>query len=167
MSKLSIFASLFILFELYVIITTANEISYNVFVDVNVYYPAFQCGYYLQQSLNMLFESLSLPIVDKCIGVEYINNGLTFYQSQQCVKIIDKNQYNIKAEHELQELLEQISKFISIFNGAFSNCTITVNQQDQKITGQKKMFLLIYYGMDKFVLVLRPPVVLHPKCLGS
>ena len=63
-----------------------NETSYNVFVDVNVHYPSFKCGYHLPRSLNMLSESLSLPTADKCIGVENINNGVTFYQSQQCVK---------------------------------------------------------------------------------
>ena len=50
-----------------------NETSYNFFVDVNVYYPSFECGYYLPQSLNMLSESLSLPTADKCIGVENIS----------------------------------------------------------------------------------------------
>ena len=135
MSKFSIFPSLFIFFELYVIITTANKTSSSVFVDVNVYYPSFECGYHLPQSLNMLSESLSLPTVDKCIGVEYINNGVTFYQSQQCVEIIDKDQHNIIAENELQEELEQISKFISIFNNAFSNCTQVFKQNSSALSG--------------------------------
>ena len=135
MSKFLIFPSLFIFFELYVIITTANGTSSNVFVDVNVYYPSFECGYHLPQSLNMLSESLSLPTVDKCIGVEYINNGVTFYQSQQCVKIIDKDQHDIIVENELQEELEQISKFISNFNNAFSNCTQVFKQNSSALSG--------------------------------
>ena len=59
----------------------------------------------------MLSETLSLPVVDNCIGVKYINNGVTFSQSQQCVKIIDDNQLNIEAENELQKCL---NRFLSL-----------------------------------------------------
>ena len=76
-----------------------------------------------------IFDSLFI------LFVEYINNGVTFYQSQQCVKIINKDQHNIKAENELLEKLEQISKFISIFNSTFSNCTQVFKQNSSALSG--------------------------------
>ena len=76
--------------------------------------PSFECGYHLPQSLNMLTESFSLPIVDKCIGIEYINNGLTFYQSQQCVKTIDKDQHNIKPEMNCKKSLNRFPSLLAI-----------------------------------------------------
>ena len=98
------------------ITTTVKVTSYNSFhggkindmdiFNVNIYCPSFECGYHLPQSLTMLPKSLSLPVVDNCIGVKYINNGVTFSQSQQCVKIIDDNQLNIEVENELLEKLE-------------------------------------------------------------
>ena len=139
MTKISIFTSLFIFFELYVIAATANETNYNFFLDVNVHYPSFQCGYHLPQSLNMLSEFLSLPGVDKCIGVNYINNGVTFHQSQQCVKISDENQQSIEDENELLEKLEQISKFINIFNAAFFNCTQVFKENSSALSGYYTM----------------------------
>ena len=122
MSDYSFVASRFIFFMLYVTTTTANVTSFkdslegnindtDVF-NVSVHCPSFECGYHLPQSLSMLSESLSLPVVDDCIGVNYINNDVMFYQSQQCVKTIDENQFNIEAENELLEKLEKISQFI-------------------------------------------------------
>ena len=93
----------------------------------------------------MLTESLSLPIVDKCIGVEYINNVLTFYQSEQCVKTIDKDQHNIKPENELQENLEQISKFVSNFNGSFSSYTRACKQNSSVLPGHYTFVMTLFF----------------------
>ena len=149
MSDYSIFVSLFIFFGLYGITTTANDTSYkdssegNVndtdIFNVSVHYPSFECGYHLPQSLSMLSESLSLPIIDNCTGVKYINNDVMFYQSQQCVKIINENQLNIEAENELLEKLEQISQFIKTFNAAFSNCTQVFKWNTSALSGYYTM----------------------------
>ena len=149
MSDYSIFVSLFIFFGLYGITTTANDTSYkdspegNIndtdISNVSVHCPSFECGYHLPQSLSTLSESLSLPVVDDCTGVKYINNDVMFYQSQQCVKIIDDNQLNIEAENELLKKLEQISQFIKTFNAAFSNCTQVFKEKSSAISGYYTM----------------------------
>ena len=149
MSDYSIFVSLFIFFMLYAITTTANDTSYkdspegNIndtdISNVSVHCPSFECGFHLPQSLSMLSESLPLPIIDNCIGVKYINNDVMFYQSQQCVKIMDKNQLNIEAENELLEKLDQISQFIKTFNAAFSNCTQVFKWNPSALSGYYTM----------------------------
>ena len=149
MSDYSIFVSLFIFFGLYGITTTANDTSYkdssegNVndtdIFNVSVHYPSFECGYHLPQSLSMLSKSLSLPIIKDCTEVKYINNDVMFYQSQQCVKIIDENQLNIEAENKLLEKLEQILKFIKMFNAAFSNCTQVFKWNTSALSGYYTM----------------------------
>ena len=108
MSTFLIFPSLFIFFKLYVVTTTANVTNSNVFngsninntyiFNVSIYCPSFEYVYHLRQSLSMLFEFSSLPIVDDCIEVKYIHNGVAFSESQQCVKVIDDNKNDIRGK---------------------------------------------------------------------
>ena len=98
-------------------IVLADNTNYTQLVDVHP--SSFKCGHDLHSSLSGVLKLL--PFND---GIEkvYVNNGIKFSPPHKHSEIFDKCHDNFNPKSELLDQLEEISKFIGIFNSAFSNC---------------------------------------------